>query len=72
MTILMEGSYRNGLVNATEHMICFCKSEIKKIKESELVPNRFRQITNAGKFNAYNKMLTKLIAKKKTILKRNF
>lgn len=72
MTILMEGSYRNGLVNATEHMICFCESEIKKIKGSELVPNSFRQITNGGKLHAYNKMLTKLIAKKKTILKRNF
>lgn len=59
--------YANGLAKATEHMIYFCKAEIKKIKESKVEPNTNRQITNGGKLYAYNKILQKLLVKKKVI-----
>ncbi len=58
--------YANGIENLAKQMIRFCQKEIDKTKH-RTPKNSIRQITNGGKIAAYNKVIQKLLVKKRIV-----
>lgn len=61
--------YANGLLKATEQMICYCESKIEDIKARKLEPNTPAKIIADGQKKAYNSIMVNLINKKNNIIK---
>lgn len=71
-TQILATEYSNGLLKATDQLTLFIRNEIAKVKQEKLDHDKFdreRQISLSGQMRAYNKVLSRLLKKRKSIVK---